>query len=175
MKKTFLCAAALLAVGAALSAQQLTYFAVVDLNRVYTRFFRDSKEVRDLETESKRVQGEIDRMNKEIQQLRTNQVNTELQGDKAGALRIEQQIVEKAEFLRRYHETKTRDIEAKRARLAQGNAFSKQVQEEIGRIAESEGYSLVFDIQKAEGVLWYSPAIDITDKLIQNLLSRGRK
>ncbi|MDR3145551.1 MAG: OmpH family outer membrane protein, partial [Treponema sp.] len=61
--------------GLPLAAQQLTRFAVVDLPRVYTSFFRDSRAVREFEERSARVQAEIDRMTAEIQSLRSAQLN----------------------------------------------------------------------------------------------------
>ncbi|MCL2127870.1 MAG: hypothetical protein FWH38_06410, partial [Treponema sp.] len=68
---------------ASLSAQQLTRFAVVDLPRVYTAFFRDSRAVREWEERSARVQSEIDRMTREIQELRSRQADLVLRGEQS--------------------------------------------------------------------------------------------
>jgi outer membrane protein len=78
--------------GMALHAQQLTRFAVVDLPKVYTAFFRDSRAVREFEERSARVQTEIDRMTAEIQTLRSSHLDAQGRGDQAQALRRESVI-----------------------------------------------------------------------------------
>jgi len=50
----------------------------------------------------------------------------------------------------------------------------EQVYDEIRYIAESEGYSMVIDLKQNNGIIWYSNTVDITDKLIANLLTKAR-
>jgi outer membrane protein len=89
-----------------LAAQQLTRFAVVDLSRVYTQFFRESRAVREWEERSSRVQSEVDRMTAEIQTLHTSLVDAEARGDEERVLRIQTDIYRKQEFLREYYQVK---------------------------------------------------------------------
>ncbi|MDR0388855.1 MAG: OmpH family outer membrane protein [Spirochaetaceae bacterium] len=159
--------------GAFAGAQQLTRFAVVDLPRVYTAFFRDSRAVREYEERSARVQAEVDRMNQEIQNLRSSYVDAEAQGDRERALRLESEMYRKSEFLREYYQAKTAELEDQRRRLAQSNSFLQQVMDEIRFIAESEGYSMVLNLKENTGIIWYSPTVDITEKVIQNLRSKA--
>ena len=159
---------------AALSAQHLTRFAVVDLNKVYAAFFRDSRIVRDWEERSARVQQEIDRMNREILETRSKHADAVAEGDQVLALRLEREINSKSEFLREYFNVKTAELEDQRRRLAQSGSFLEQVHGEIRFIAESEGYSMVLNLKESAGILWFSPTVDITDKVIQNLLSKSR-
>lgn len=156
-----------------LGAQQLTRFAVVDLPRVYTSFFRDSRPVRDFEARSARVQAEIDKMNEEILTLKSQLADAQLQGDSTRALRLENDIVRKSEFLQQYYETKTEELEIQRRRLANSDTFYQQVYDEIRIIAESEGYSMVLSLKDNKGILWHSPTVDITNQLIQNLQSKA--
>jgi outer membrane protein len=159
--------------GVSLHAQQLTRFAVVDLSRVYTSFFQDSRAVRDFEEQSARVQAEINRMTAEIQELRNSQVNAEARGDREQALRLQNEIYRKSEFLKEYFQVKTAELEDRKSRLAQSSSFLEQVYDEIRYIAESEGYSMVLNLKENTGILWYSPTVDITDKLIQNLRAKA--
>jgi outer membrane protein len=159
--------------GISLYAQQLTRFAVVDLPRVYTVFFRDSRAVREFEEQSSRVQAEINRMTAEIQELRSAQVNAEARGDQDQALRIQNEVYRKSEFLKEYYQVKTAELEDKRNKLAQSGSFLEEVYDEIRFIAESEGYSMVLNLKENTGILWYSPTVDITDKLIQNLRAKA--
>jgi len=158
-----------------LYSQQLTRFAVVDLPKVYTAFFRDSRIVREFEERSAGVQAEIDKMTKEIQELRTKRLDLQNRGDQAGALRLENEIYRKSEFLREYYSVKTAEIEDQRRKLAQSDSFMEQVYGEIRSIAESEGYSMVLNLKESTGIIWYSPTVDITDKVIQNLAGKSRR
>jgi outer membrane protein len=156
-------------------AQQLTRFAVVDLPKVYSAFFRDSRAVREFEERSARVQTEIDRMTREIQELRSKHADLVLAGDQSQALRLENEINRKSDFLREYYTIKTAELEDQRKKLTQSGAFLEQVYGEIRFIAESEGYSMVLNLKENKDILWYSPTVDITDKLIQNLLEKSRR
>ena len=171
MKKTVLLLAACLLANS-LYSQQLTRFAVVDLPKVYTAFFRDSRSVREFEERSAGVQAKIDKMTREIQELRLRRIDLVNQGDQAGALRLENEIYRKSEFLKEYYTVKTAELEDQRRKLAQSDSFMEQVYSEIRSIAESEGYSMVMNLKDA---IWYSPTVDITDKVIQNLVNRTRR
>jgi outer membrane protein len=155
--------------------QQLTRFAVVDLPKVYSAFFRDSRAVREFEERSARVQTEIDRMTREIQELRSRYADVVLEGDQTQALRLESEINRKSEFLKEYYAIKTAELEKKKKKLSQSGTFLEQVYSEIRFIAESEGYSLVLNLKENNDILWYSPTVDITVKLIQNLLDKSRR
>jgi outer membrane protein len=171
MKKSVLFLAACL-LTTSLYSQQLTRFAVIDLPKVYAAFFRESRPVRELEERSAAVQAEIDKMTKEIQELRSRRIDLVNRGDQNGALRLENEIYNKQEFLKEYYTVKTAELEDQRRKLAQSDSFLEQVHNEIRSIAESEGYTLVLPIKEA---IWYSPTVDITDKVIQNLVNRTRR
>ena len=163
------------AAGVSLSAQQLTRFAVVDLPRVYAAFFRDSRAVREWEERSARVQSDIDRMTREIQELKSRQADAVLRGDQNESVRLENEVYRKSEFLRDYYQVKTAELEEQKRRLSQSNTFLDQVNDEIRYIAESEGYSIVLNLKENRGILWFSPTVDITEKLIQNLLAKAKR
>jgi len=150
-------------------AQQLTRFAVIDLPRVYTTFYRDSKAVRDFEERSARVQGEIDKMTSEIQTLQRSKIDAETAGDQMKSLSLDTEISKKTDFLKEYYRIKTAEIEDQRSKLSQSSDFLQQVYAEIKLVAESEGYSMVLNLKEGQSILWYSQTVDITDKVIQNL------
>jgi len=171
MKKTVLFLAACL-LTSSLYSQQLTRFAVIDLPKVYAAFFRESRPVRELEERAALVQSEIDKMTREIQELRSRRIDLINRGDQNGALRLENEIYNKQEFLKEYYTVKTAELEDQRRKLAQSDSFLEQVHNEIRSIAEGEGYTMVLPIKDA---IWYSPTVDITDKVIQNLVNRTRR
>jgi outer membrane protein len=150
-------------------AQQLTRFAVVDLPKVYTSFFRESRAVREFEERSARVQADIDKFTVEIQQLKSKQASAQIEGRDAESLRLESEIYKKSEYLRNYYETKTAELEDQRKKLSQSGSFLEQVYNELQLIAESEGYTMVLNLKETNGILWYSPSVDITAKVIESL------
>ena len=171
MKKIILLLAACF-LSTSLYSQQLTRFAVIDLPKVYAAFFRESRPVRELEQRSAAVQAEIDKMTREIQELRSKRIDLVNQGDQAGALKLEYEIYRKSEYLKEYYTVKTAELEDQRKKLTQSDSFMEQVHGEIRSIAESEGYTLVLPVKDA---IWYSPTVDITEKVIQNLLTKSRR
>jgi outer membrane protein len=157
----------------AIQAQQLTRFAVMDLPRVYMAFFSESKAVRDFEDQSARVQAEIDRMTREIESLRVSRVNALAQGNNEQALRYETEINRRSDYLREYYRAMTEELERIKNGLTQSEAFLAQVYDEIRYVAESEGYTMVLNMRENNGILWYSPTVDITDKIIQSLRNKA--
>jgi outer membrane protein len=172
MKKHSFFLLILLGIGLNGEAQQLTRFAVVDLPKVYLAFFKDSRAVREFQERNDRVKSEIDRMAAKIRELKNSQLNAEGRGDREQALRLENEIYRESEFLREYYNLKTAELEDQKNKLTQSGTFLKQVEDEIRFIAESEGYSMVLSLKENTGIFWYSPTVDITDKLIQNLLTK---
>ncbi|MDR1802173.1 MAG: OmpH family outer membrane protein [Treponema sp.] len=173
MKKFLLLFPVCFGLGMIAEAQQLTRFAVMDLPRVYMAFFSESRAVRDFEDQSARVQAEIDRMTREIETLRVSRANALAQGNNEQALRVEAEINRRTDYLREYYRTMTEELERIKNGLTQSEAFLAQVYDEIRYVAESEGYTMVLNMRENNGILWYSPAVDITDKIIQSLRNKA--
>lgn len=154
-------------------AQQLTRFAVVDLPKIYTTFFKDSQAVREFEERSARVQADIDKMTAEIQGLQKTRLEASAEGDQEKVLLLDSEIYKKTEFLKEYYRIKTAELEDQRKKLTQSDTFLKQVYDEIRIVAESDGYSMVLNLKESSGILWYSPTVDITEKVLNNLLTKA--
>ena len=175
MKKFLLLFVAGYFLSVTVEAQQLTRIAVVDLPRVYTAFMSESRAVRDFEERSAKVQADIDRMTAEINAVKINQANALAQGNTAQALRYEAEANSKTDVLKEYYRTKTAELESIRKSLSQSGTFLDQVYDEIRYVAESEGYSMVINLKENNGILWYSPTVDLTDKLIKSLMDKSRR
>jgi len=156
-------------------SQQITRFALVDLPKVYTQFFKESTAVRQFEERSAKVQAEIDKLTKEIQDLRSKYVDAVQSNNDSEALRLENLIYRRSEFLKDYYQTKTAELDDQRSKLMQSGSFLEQVYDEIRYIAESEGYTVVLNMKNNPSIVWYSPSVDITEKLIKNLQTRQKK
>ncbi|MDR1748366.1 MAG: OmpH family outer membrane protein [Spirochaetaceae bacterium] len=152
-----------------LAAQQITRFAVVDTAQVYNTFFRDSTAVRNYEAKKLEYQNEINRLTEELRTLHLNKVEFEKDGDMTAAVRLEAEIARKAGFLTEYTKAKNFELDTLKKRLNSDDEFYIAFYDAIGRIAESDGYSLVLSLQDANAVLWYSPTVNITEKVITRL------
>ena len=153
--------------------QQLTRFAVVDLSKVYIAFSRDSRAVRDFEQRSASVQSEINRRTKEAQEIKAKQAEAVMRGDQAEANRLETQYYRMSEALRDYYQSQTAILEDMKKRISQPGSFMDQLYDEIRYIAESEGYSMVLNLNDNTGIVWYSTTVDITDRLIKSLQTKS--
>lgn len=172
-KRTFIIVALMAVAALSAQAQQLTRFAVIDLPKLYTVFYQDSKVVRDWEERSRRVQADLDRMTTEIDSLAKSRLDAETAGDNERVLRLEADIAKKTKYLQEYYRVKTAELEDQKKRMTQSSAFLQQVYDEIRRVAESEGYSMVLNLKESAGIVWYSPTVDITDLVIQNLMTKA--
>ena len=172
MKGTFFALFFVFAALASAQGQQLTRFAVVDMAKVYSAFFLQSEAVRRLEADAAKVQADINRMTGEIEGLRSSRLSASESGNQAAVLRLDNEIREKTEFLREFHAVRTAELESRRRTLARNDGFLGEVSGEIRALAESEGFTMVLDLGSTSGILWYSPTVDITDRLIQRLLAR---
>lgn len=162
-----LCVLPLLAV----SAQQITKFAIVDTSRIYTTFYRDSRSVRDYEAKKGQYQGEIQRMSEEIKALRQQKVDADAAKDVSKVSRLDSDITAKTNFLLDYTKAKNAELDSLKKKLTSDDVFYSMLYEEIRKIAEADGYSMVLSLQEGNSILWYSPTVDITDKVIRDMTS----
>jgi outer membrane protein len=175
MKRITMAVLVFAGIGFLLSAQQkqqLTRFAVVDLVRVYNAFFNESVAVREFNERSAKIQAEINRLNAELQELKASLVNAQAAGEREQVLLLEQQVNQKTRFIQEYYQVNTADLEAQRIKLAQSDTFINQINSQIRIVAESEGYSMVLNKQENSAILWYSPSVDITNRVIESLRKR---
>ncbi|MCH5290335.1 MAG: OmpH family outer membrane protein [Treponema sp.] len=168
IKRLFLCVLAVACAGAA-AAQQITKFAVVDTAKVYQSYFRNSAPVRNYENKKQEFQNEINKLTKELQNLNDKKLEHERNGNEAAALKLQAQITQKADFLNEYANSKNAELESLKKNLQGNNEFYKKLSDTLARIAENGGYSMILSLQQANGILWYSSSVDITDEVISQL------
>ena len=155
--------------------QHLTRVCVVDLPRVYQEFFRESRAVREFEERSNRVQAEVNRRQNNINELRVRLEEAREDNNSSQVNRLEVQISNQTESLREYFQAQTAILDNQRRNLMVSGSFLNQINDEMRFIAESEGFSIVMDMKANNSIVWYSPTIDITDKLIQSLRAKASR
>ena len=153
-------------------AQQITKFAVIDTSRIYTTFYRDSRSVREYESKKAQYQAEIKRMSEDVKALRQQKVDAESSGDASRVSRLEADVASRTNTLLEYSKVKNAELDQLRKTLVTDDTFYSMLYEEIRTIAEADGYSMVLSLQEGNSIIWYSPTVDITDKVIKSMTSR---
>lgn len=156
-------------VSAASFAQQITKFAVVDTSRVYQAYFRNSAPVRNYESKKAEFQNEVTKRTEELQKLHDRRIEASKKNDQATVTRLETEIASKQQFLQEYTNAKNMELVSLQKSLQSNDSFYKNLQSKLSKIAEGGGYSVILSLQQANGVLWYSKSVDITDQVISEL------
>ncbi len=174
MKKRMILALVLFALAAQAFGQQITRVAVIDLQKVYMTYYKDSQAVRSLEEEKLRINDEIKRLSEEIKDLQRKRLDVLSAGDALSLKAFDENLYRKAQFLSDFVKIKQAELDDKANALSKGDAFVQMLYRTVQTISEKEGYSLVISSRDAadtgSSVIWFSPMIDITDMVIQALL-----
>ena len=171
MKKYVFILFCLLIDGAALFAQQITRFAVVDTSRIYSTFLKDSRSVRDYQSKQAKYQAETQQMSDEIIALRQKKVDAEAIGRTDAVQKYQAEIDAKTRFLLEYSKACNDELAMLRKNLVSDDVFYSRLYAAIKKIAESQGYTMVLNLQQGEAIIWYTPTVDITETVIRELSS----
>ena len=150
-------------------AQTITRFAVVDTPRVYTTFFQDAQNIREYDKKKADVQKTVNKLSDEIQGLMQQKAAAIASNDETKALKLDDMIAKKSSYLTEYVNIKNKELSNLKKKLSTDDKFYKMLYDEINRLAENEGYSMVLSLQNSDSILWYSQSVDITDLLIERL------
>ncbi len=151
--------------------QDLTRFGVIDTARVYTTYFRSSTGVRNYESKLTEFQTEVKKKTEELEALQQKIVDAKRSGNEVQEQKLQAEYQKKYDFLTEYSRTKRVELDSLKKKLETSDDFYEKLYNAIERIAESEGYSIILSLQDASSILWYSPTVDITDKVISQLSS----
>lgn len=168
-KKVFLIFAVIVLTSLGLSAQQITRFAVIDTGLIFDTFRRDAKAARDYQEKKEKFEAQKKIIETEIIQLRQKKVNAEAEGKEAEVKKYEEKIKSKITFLMEYVKASNDELNMLRKNLINDDVFYSALYDAVKSVAESEGYTMVLSYEHNSGILWYSPTVDITDKVIQEL------
>ncbi|UTC66362.1 MULTISPECIES: OmpH family outer membrane protein [unclassified Treponema] len=150
-------------------AQQITRFAVIDTGLIFDTFRRDAKAARDYQEKREKFEKQKKVLEGEIVQLRQKKVNAEADGKESEVQKYEEKIKSKITLLMEYVKASNDELNMLRKNLINDDAFYSSLYESVRRVAESEGYTMVLSYEHNAGIIWYSPTVDITDKVIQEL------
>jgi outer membrane protein len=154
------------------SANQLSTVGIVDIDKIYNSFYRDSRGVRDLERMRRQYQEEIDRHVERLQNLQDRRVEAQSDNDETRVAKLEGDILELRNFIEDLSRQRRRQLEIQQSRLI-SNDFLQELQSAIVYVAETEGYTVVFRTDTA-GLQWWSNVVDISDRVLERLRATNR-
>jgi outer membrane protein len=172
MKKIALLACILM-VSVSLSAEQLTTVGVVDISTVYNSFFQDSLAVRELEELKDSIQQELDGHVAILRRLQEQKLEAESEGRENDALRLDEEIYEKTQFIQDFQRIKQRELYDRQQRLLNSDSFLSQLQNAIAFVAEANGFTIVVTAND-DKLLWWSQEVDITELVLERLRATSR-
>lgn len=169
IKKTVFFVAAFIVCASAFAQQKITNFGVVDTERIYASFSRNSTKMKNYEKMQADVQTELDKRTEEIRSIQAKIQEAQELELKDDVKKYQNELRTKAATLKTYKDSKEKELAGLKQSLSQNDEFYKKLNATIRRIAENEGLSMIINVDKNQFVLWYSPSVDITDKVIDAL------
>jgi Skp family chaperone for outer membrane proteins len=145
-------------------AQQITKIGVVNSQEVLEKSAEGKKVLAQLQDKDKRNQAELSRRDQEIQELQTR-LNTQRLTLTPEALRnLSSDLQRKQTERNRYFEDAGREMNELADRLFQ--RIQNELLPIIEQMGKENGMDVIFDLGKS-GAIYFSPAIEITQEVIQ--------
>jgi outer membrane protein len=170
-----LLAAALLAAAAAAGAEQITRVGVLDIEKVYSVYFRESRAVKELQEKRSEILREIGRIDEEILALENQKLQAEAERNSDQALKLDTEIFKRKQYRDDYRRIKLDQLRKLSERVSLSDAFLDELVAAIQQVAEAEGFSVILNKsgQFEQFFFFYTKEVDITEKVIQELVRRA--
>lgn len=167
-KATLLFVCVILLVPSFVFSEQLSKIGVVQISRIIENFPTNSQAFQELNRLKEEYDENLPLYSEYLNQLNLQLIEMKNEGDEAEILKQESEIEAYENFMVEYHEAMNKRIANAREKLKDGSGIVESIFSSISFIAVNEGYSLILDAAE-QNIIWYSPEIDITDKVIQRL------
>ena len=156
------------------SGEQLTTVAVFDMNKVLLSFYSDSDLLRDYRRAEEQFRADLLIAENDLRDLQARRATAVSRNNATLAQRLREDIAAQQEYIialkERWYVTED-DLLAE----LEDDAFFQTVYDIAGFVGEDNGYTLIMDVSRTGmGIFWFSPAIDVTEDIIKELLIRFR-
>ena len=173
--KPLLAAIVFLALAATAFGEQITRVGVLDIEKVYSVYFRESRSVKELQEMKAEVLREIGRIDDEISALEAQKLQADSDRNNDLSLKLDTDIFKKKQYRDDYRRIKMDQLRKMSERISLSDAFLDELVAAIQFVAESEGFSVILNKsgQFEQFFFFYTKEVDITDKVIQELVRRS--
>ncbi len=173
--RPLLAAIVFLSLTAGAFGEQITRVGVLDIEKVYSVYFRESRAVKELQDKKEEVRREIGRIDDEIQALENQKLQAESDRNSDLALKLDSEIFKKKQYRDDYRRIKMDQLRKMSERVSLSDAFLDELVAAIQQVAEAEGFSIILNKsgQFDQFFFFYTKEVDVTDKVIQELVRRA--
>ncbi len=143
---------------------------VVNRKQVLDKYNKVKDEYKKLQAKVDGEQGDIDKLSKKIEGMKTDY------DAQKGTMTPEQRATKEADVQKEYGEYKSlldkkqREIDADEQLLMR--TVLSEIDQVVSKIATDQGFHLVLEGSGRSGVIFYSPTIDITQRVVDALNSK---
>jgi outer membrane protein len=164
-----------LAAAAFAFGEQITRVGVLDIEKVYSVYFRESRAVKELQETRATVLREIGRIDEEVLALEAQKLQAESERNSDLALKLDTEIFKKKQYRDDYRRIKMDQLRKMSERISLSDAFLDELVSAIQLVAESEGFSVILNKsgQFEQFFFFYTKEVDVTEKVIQELVRRA--
>ena len=165
MKKTILTAAAMLFLSVGAWAQKTM---VVDSEKVFKSIAGYNTAITQLDELAKTYQTKVDEAYDQLETMFNNYQSRKATMSAAQRQETEQKILKNEQDVQKYQEeTFGENGTLMKKRIEMLKPYQDKVFKAIGDYAAANGYDIVLDIAANPAVLYYNPACDMTQKIIE--------
>lgn len=149
-------------------AEQLTTVGVIDINKVYNSFYRDSQQVRELERLRSEYQAEINEEVLRLNNLRDQRTRAVALNNTSRLEGLDDEISQLTSYLEDLTRRRRQQLDLRQQELL-SDEFLQQLQDAIQYVAESGGYTVILRSDYS-GLQWWAAAVDISDLVLERLI-----
>ena len=169
MKKVFLFAILFCASITVYAQQQIPKIGIIDYTRIVQRMMPSMDQLQEIKNIKQAIEDETSAIETEIATLEREKADIEARSHYHDAAdEIDEQISSLKYYLQQFVEEKNRELDEKKALVPDTAEIISKIVNQIQYVAESEGYSVIFD-SKDKNIIWWTHSVDITDKVMRKL------
>ena len=165
MKKAIIFTLLFCASVTAYAQQQIPKIGVIDYSRIVQQMMPNSDQLQEIKKIKQAIEDETTSIEAEIAALEKDKTKSHFNDNTE---EIDEQISSLRYYLRQFVEEKNKELEEKNVLVTDTTEILSKIVNQIQYVAESEGYSIIFD-SKDRNIIWWTHSVDITDLVMKKL------
>ncbi len=149
------------------SSIAITTVAIIDVQRVYDSFPDESRGYNSLSQLKQKYQREIDEQVRRLDLLKQQRARSLEDGAYDRATNYEEQIANLTNLIEALSERRQNEL-IQLSKLPLSRPFLEKLQNAIEFVAQENGFTIVLH-SNTEGLQWWSPVVDISEKVIDRI------
>lgn len=168
MKKKLMLIILFFTVSVTLFSEAIPKIGIINYSKLISSFSKSSYAMQEIDRLTKSYEDGVASIQKDISALEERKLYYSTLDDNFNVLKMDEQVEIKKKYLQEYSRLRLKNIKDKQNNIFESPAFLREVLRKIEYIAESEGYSAIFN-SKDPYLIWWSQSVDITDLVIEQL------